>query len=136
MTTAEGLFLEDRAMLEDLAHGEPPQDPEVAAELLMRWMRPRLEDKPAANFAGTSNSAGFLAWLQHDVGDKAYQLVKQRNPEAAAEIRRQILVICFAIQNHCERLSGVGVAMQAAKSHAKAVRALPEKLLGAEDAMF
>lgn len=136
MTTAEGLFLEDRAMLAGLALGVPPKDPEVAAQLLLRWMRPRLDDKPTADFAGTSDSAGFLEWLLRDVGDKAYLLIKQRDPDAAAEIRRQILVICFAIQNRCERLSGVGVAMQAAKSHAKAVRALPGKLLGAEDAVF
>lgn len=136
MPIAEGLFLEDRAMLEGLAHGESPKNPEVASDLLMRWMRPRLDDKPTGNFTGTSDSAGFLAWLSRDVGDEPYQLIKQRDPKAAAEIRRQILVICFATQNRCERMSGVGLAMMAAKSHANAVRMLPEKLLGATDAVF
>lgn len=137
MPQAEGLFLEDAIMLQGLANSsEPPKDVEEAARLFRRWMHLRLDDKPTAGFEGTHNSAGFLAWLLRDVGDKAYQLVKRQHPEEAAEIRRQILVICFTIQNRCERLSGPCFVPALGKKHAEAVRMLPEQILGAEDARF
>lgn len=136
MPTAEGLYLEDSSYLEGAAHGDPPTDPEAAAQLLLRWMRPRLDDKPEADWKLTTDAAGFLGWLSRDVGGKAYQLVKQRDPEAAAEIRRQVLVICSAAQNRYERLSGVGMAMVCARSQAKALQKLPEQVLGAADAVF
>lgn len=137
MPQAEGLFLEDAIMLQGLANSsEPPKDVEEAARLFRRWMHLRLDDKPKAGFKGTDNSAGFLAWLLRDVGDKAYKLLKQQHPEEAAEIRRQVLVICFAIQNRCERLSGPCMVPALAKKHAEAVRMLPEQILGVQDAQF
>jgi hypothetical protein len=95
----------------------------------------RLDDKPTAGFEGTHNSAGFLAWLLRDVGDKAYKLIKQRHPEEAAKIRRQVLVICFMIQNKCERLSGPSPTPALGKKHAEAVRMLAGFVLG-PDACF
>lgn len=137
MPYADGLFTEDSIMLQALANSsEPPTDAEKAAGLLRRWMHPPLSGKPKASFAGTDDSAGFLDWLSRNVGDKAYQLVKQRHPEEAAEIRRQVLVICFMIQNRCERLSGPGPTPALGKQHAEAVRMLPERVLGSEDARF
>lgn len=137
MPYADGLFIEDSIMLEALANSsEPPKGVEKAAELLRRWMRPPLSSKPKAHFEFTQDSAGFLDWLSRDVGDKAYQLVKQRHPEEAAEIRRQVLVICFMIQNRCERLSGPSIVPALGKKHAEAVRMLPERILGSYDARF
>lgn len=134
---SEGWFTEDAIMLEALADSsEPPADAETAAKLLRRWMHPPLAGKPNAHFACTKDSAGFLAWLTRDVGDKAYQVIKQRHPEEAAEIRRQVLVICFIIQNRCERLSGPSIVPALGKKHAEAVRMLPERILGSEDARF
>lgn len=137
MPYADGLFIEDSIMLEALANSSgPPADAEKAAELLRRWMHPPLSGKPTAHFECTYDSAGFLDWLSRGVGDKAYQLVKQRHPEEAAEIRRQVLVICFTIQNRCERLSGPSIVPALGKRHAEAVRMLPERILGSEDARF
>lgn len=137
MPYADGLFIEDSIMLEGLANSsEPPKDVVKAAELLRRWMHPPLANKPTADFEFTKDSAGFLAWLTQDVGDKAYQLVKQQHPEEAAEIRRQVLMICFMIQNRCERLSGPGPTPALGKAHAEAVRMLPERILGSEDGWF
>lgn len=134
---SEGWFTEDSIMLEALANSsEPPTDAEKAAELLRCWMHPPLSGKPKAHFEFTQDSAGFLDWLSRDVGDKAYQLVKQRHPEEAAEIRRQVLVICFMTQNRCERLSGTGPTPALGKRHAEAVRMLPQRILGAVDAQF
>lgn len=137
MPQADGLFLEDSIMLEGLAKSsEPPTDAEKAAELLRRWMHPRLRDKPEGYFESTSDSSGFLDWLSRNVGDQAYQLIKQRHPEEAAEIRRQVLVICFTIQNRCERLSGPSIVPALGKKHAEAVSMLPERVLGPTDAQF
>lgn len=137
MPYSDGLFTEDSIMLEALANSsDPPADAEKAAELLRRWMHPPLSSKPKAHFEFTQDSAGFLDWLSRDVGDKAYQLVKQHHPEEAAEIRRQVLVICFMIQNRCERLSGPSIVPALGKKHAEAVRMLPERILGSEDARF
>lgn len=137
MPYADGLFIEDSIMLEGLANSsEPPTDVAKAAELLRRWMHPPLSSKPEAHFEFTKDSAGFLAWLTQSVGDKAYQLVKQQHPEEAAEIRRQVLAICFTTQNRCERLSGPCFVPALGKKHAEAVRMLPERILGSEDARF
>lgn len=137
MPYADGLFTEDSIMLEALAKSsEPPNDVEKAAALLRRWMHPPLSSKPKAPFKFTDDGAGFLDWVSRDVGDKAYKLVKQEHPEEAAEIRRQVLVICFMIQNRCERLSGPGPTPALGKAHAEAVRMLPEQVLGADDANF
>lgn len=133
----DGLFVEDSIMLEGLANSsEPPKDVEEAARLFRRWMHPPLSNKPKAHFECTQDSAGFLDWLSRTVGEEAYKLIKQRHPEEAAEIRRQVLVICFMIQNKCERLSGPSIVPALGKRHAEAVRMLPERILGSEDARF
>lgn len=137
MSHADGFFIEDSIMLEALANSsEPPTDVKKAAELLRCWMHPPLGGKPKAHFECTYDSAGFLDWVSRNVGDKAYKLIKQRHPEEAAEIRRQVLVICFMIQNRCERLSGPSIVPSLGKKHAEAVRMLPEQILGVEDAPF
>lgn len=137
MPQPDGVFIEDAIMLQALANsGESPKDAEDAARLFQRWMHLRLTDKPTAAYTGTDDSAGFLAWLTRDVGDKAYQLIKQRHPEEAAELRRQVLVLCYLTQNRCDRLSGPGPTPALGKRHAEAVRMLPERILGSDDARF
>lgn len=137
MPMAKGLCLAERAMLQDLAnHSDPPRDVDLAAELLRRWMPIRLDDKPTAHFVCNEDRVGFLAWLLRETGAKPYRLIKQTHPEEAAEIRRQVLVLCFWRANTCFRLSGYGLAMMGAKKIAEACLDLPEFVLGAEDAKF
>jgi hypothetical protein len=89
--------------------------------------------KPDHHFHAVANSsAGFLFWAFGSIGDVAYRRLKIERPEDAAEIRRQILTICFAEANRWDRPTAwLGCGLQSV-----AVEGVPPLVLGTRDAEF
>jgi len=128
---------EDHSALEKMAKNcDSPTDVGEAAVLLRQWMHLQLCDKPSADFMYTSSNVGFLVWLLRELGDSVYKTIKATYPEEAAELRRQILVICFEQANRLNRLTQPFPVALMALPMAEHALMFPEQVLGAEDARF
>ena len=128
-------YSNDHAALENMAKTRAsPTDAGEAVELLRRWIHLQLCDKPSADFMYTSSNVGFLVWLLRELGDSVYKRIKTAYPEEAAELRRQILMICFEQANRLNRLKNPFPVALMALPMAEHALMFPEQILGADDA--